>query len=403
MKLASNVIQAPNCAVHPVTLVLEATRRYRRRIRSFGWGLVALLCVSEAQANVALFKNFIESPPANITNLVYKVRTAGDSTPLALEYDAGQGSFVHSKKLADSRSGLKTGLDEHGFRWFLAKWQPDAFLVRGIDPEKDGSTLTNNPAAFRSGGRYASNYWALFGDTLQTWTAPSPLPADAASPHKRVKTSSAHKGALVASENLRQLLNLGIMSVIPGTIRWDGNRFEIPSADLDSVTIKGTAVVEKDRVVRLELKYNEFPYVIEYDYSRELPLTYLPSRFVVKYLGNQKPEFRSEFEILKIETSPEPLGAVDFDPSNGPRKVALGEGEHYLHTTASRHWIYENGGPKRLGTNGDLIPLKKPVPLATRDTVGHRRLVLTGLAILMLAPVSVLAALWLRNRKIRTQ
>jgi hypothetical protein len=65
--------------------------------------LAALLLFSPfAWANVEEFKAFVASPPTHITNLVYRVRTVGDSTPLALTYDSSQGAFVHSQKIADS-------------------------------------------------------------------------------------------------------------------------------------------------------------------------------------------------------------------------------------------------------------------------------------------------------------
>jgi hypothetical protein len=197
--------------------------------------------------------------------------------------------------------------------------------------------------------------------------------------------------------HLRQLLNLGIMSVNPGTIQWEEDHFETDSLDISGVKIKGKLIVENDRVSKMKLFYNEFPYLIEYAYSNKLSVP-IPDRFLVTYLGGGNSEFRYEFEILTIGTSPEPLGPQFFDPSDGAGTILVGENTYFVHTSAERHWVYTNGGPMRVETNGALIPLPRPAAPTPPDKSARRLAVLLGLAILTVSPIVILCVNRIRKR-----
>jgi hypothetical protein len=153
-----------------------------------------------------------------------------------------------------------------------------------------------------------------------------------------------------------QVLSLGIPSVDPGTLRWEGDRFAIPSRDVTGVTIRGQLRTEAGRVSRLELFYNEFPYVIEYGYSEPLPLPSVPNRFTVFSLANRHRQARFEFEILSLATAAAAAPEDEFTPVSRSNRISLSGQEHAVHTTVDRTWTSSNGKAFRVMTNGVLIP-----------------------------------------------
>ncbi len=348
------------------------------------------VCGGESLSNVESFKAFIENPPY-INSIVFKVKSPGMSAPLGLTYDAKAKTFKGSERATNIDNLHERGLDEEGFKWYLGRWQPDAFLLRQLYT-KPGATdlknLTNTVNAFSSCGHYENNYWVLQGGMLQTWTDPG---------HAPIRTNPVYKRSMLEARLLSKVLNFGIMDVPVGKLHWVQDQFSVPSATVKDVVINGKIVEAPHGVKALKLQYNEFPYEVDYSYDPPLPFSFVPRHFTVSDLSKDGKALRFEFIIVSLETSDRLLSGTFFEPAPDKMTVSVSTKPHAVHSEVQRHWIYTNNLALQEGTNGMLEPV--PTRIGPLEPTEHQRYPVWVMVICCLVVLGPLCAILLRSQK----
>lgn len=290
---------------------------------------------ADQQANAAStstleqFKSFISNPPP-IERLIYRVTLpANPSRP-----DLG---------VARSRY----------FQEFFAAWQSNSWFVRQVRPDDDlKSFVLRGQSIF--GNR--DLYWLLEPGTATRWFDDDPrvegvkidLPTTSPNRTKGVRE--------LRGRSLFELLNMGVLNIKPGTIRWEGNRFRVDHAERKQ-KIEGELFASADGLPSyMRVSYtegtNKVDFVSRYTYEQNAGLPYLPSRVQTfrLELGDDHGREKRSFTILSMRPSPVPLPEVVFDP--GPiiasNRLALR--------------FYTNGAMYQLNEYGEFVLAKENAP-----------------------------------------
>jgi len=119
--------------------------------------------------------------------------------------------------------------------------------------------------------------------------------------------------------NLSQILNMGILNIEPGTIRWEGDDFHAYYPERQQ-TISGRLTLSQSGVpnslaVTYQSGTNVAQYVIRYGFERDPGLRFIPSEFRTFQLvqGREIERLRAQIHEIKLAVKPLPKG--DFNPA----------------------------------------------------------------------------------------
>jgi hypothetical protein len=242
----------------------------------------------DQNSDLEKFKNFISSPPT-ISNLVFqqKVPMGGGARPL-------DGSFALSTS----------------FEYFQARWQPGALLFRKF---ANPAEVTNVSVATQLVWHFDHQHWLFDGlhARLETWTDSDPTTSG--------KSSSVLYSSDYYLSALNEVMNMGVMNVGMGAIRWHGLTFRLETKVDDQTVIITGQLDNPGSGPPRQLKVNYvFPkqqaeYVVCYGYSPGLRPLFLPSTITNFWASEGKLIELDEWRILELETNETPLAADTFD------------------------------------------------------------------------------------------
>ncbi|HLH54025.1 MAG TPA: hypothetical protein VKY92_10475 [Verrucomicrobiae bacterium] len=281
---------------------------------------------SADSANLALeeFKNFISHPPV-ISNLVFqqKVPMGGGARPL-------DGSFAHSTS----------------FEYFQARWQTNGLLFRKLTAPSDVTNL----AVAGELVSWSGHEHALLerGERFTTWDDRDPTVAG--------KTVSIFYTSEWLQDPLRQVLNLGIMFVGIGSVRWDGNRFHVESkVDGQRLLVSGEVMPgvdgpPREMTVCYALPHRTNYYALRYGYgparSYSMPPTVITNFWIRKDLGKEK--------AAEAELDLDEWRILDFQSANNPLAQEVFAAAEFARQNGWQGHIYTNNAIYDRTTNGVL-------------------------------------------------
>jgi hypothetical protein len=266
------------------------------------------LTVCPPVAKLSALRAFLASPPA-IDMLVYQRTFFGQSL-----------SAAQATNLLVQNAELCCG-----------RWQPNAFYLKRILSYDDIDTPTT-PGMFV--GLNHGRYWSLFKDTLRYTDIPTPGP-HVRSNHVAVVVELGHNA-------ICQVINMGIIGLTPGSVRWSGMAF-VGQGDSqkrytgqlelseEGVPTRITYLVEGDP----RLSFSEF------SYTRTGDLSYcIPDAFRSGWLTEDgKKVMWNEFQILTLRGSSSMLPPELFGPE---RFLVTNKVQVFEYSGNSIYWLHNN-------------------------------------------------------------
>ena len=238
------------------------------------------------------FKQFIALPPT-IGSVVYRTITAAD----------------RSKGLP-SIEGVWSPHDHVGY--FMARWQSNCIFIKSgtnWNVAQPGRTRVEEINT-----RFHDEYWRLTPPGILTyWQDPGQSMAEV-----RPGPPLVHH---VRTSQLRELMNMGIMSVEVGALSWHDNAFTaegyIPEwkapEHVSGHLVTDTKGYPKELDIQYANQNGVFNFVARYLYARDIGVPFLPSTIQV-YLVSQTNLIQLEqFDILSIQTQQQPMDRSFFD------------------------------------------------------------------------------------------
>jgi hypothetical protein len=275
------------------------------------------------------FKMFIAAPP-RLEALVWKKTLSGNTTGRTLDKD-------------DSASTSHVA-------WFLARWQPGClFLKSGFDSTV--SVPLRRPGE-QVNARLGDDFWTVEALGMTThWRDSAP-----ASPDITMQPARAfHHRA----EEFNQVMNMGLMHLEAGTVRWSGNNLSATGYIQEIKSrVRVTGTVDSDsrgRAGRMTIRYftesnaRTYNYVTRYKYATNAGLAFLPSSigsFFVNGGGTNEIQ-QMQYYLVSIKPAATALPDSFFDPrsaSSSPGPVVL----------------YQNDGWYMTNHLGKLAPIPTP-------------------------------------------
>jgi hypothetical protein len=266
---------------------------------------------------VERFKDFLSNPPA-ITNLLLQRKV-----PMGGGRRAFDGSLAFSTE----------------FAYYQARWQPGGVFFRKLSHP---SEATNVGFAGDLVSSYGETNWMVDSKPIFiTWNDPTPS--------AKGKNFSVYFTRKLLLEPLRQALNLGVLHLDAGAIRWNGNEFHLQSElDTDAWVVGGKLVSKGDGPPdHLGLYYsqgtNVYRYVVRYGYEPPLRLPYVPTVITNFWISSTGQEYDiDEWKILDLAVAPNSLPESAF---------AI---EPFLQNRAWPVRVYKDHAFYELSTNGTL-------------------------------------------------
>ncbi len=238
------------------------------------------------------FKQFMASPPV-IENVVFQMITAFGDSPLP---EAKGAKGVHD-----------------WVNYLQARWQPDCLFL------KSGTNLNVADPGKRTGeeinARFHDEHWTLSRMGFVTsWSDSAKTPDQIRSLPSRAFHHRSHQFA--------ELMNMGVMQIPVGVVKWDGDSFNAPGYIPELKThVEVTGHVKpdangyaKEMSVQYRSKTGIFAYVLRYYYETNVGLSYFPNRLTSSIVRDGKETKLMECETVSIKTSPARLARSDFDP-----------------------------------------------------------------------------------------
>ncbi len=119
-------------------------------------------------------------------------------------------------------------------------------------------------------------------------------------------------------------MNMGVMQIPVGMVKWDGDRFTAPGyiPELKThVEVTGNVKPDtngyaKEMTVQYRSKTGIFTYILRYYYDANAGLAYFPSRLTSSIVRDGKETKLMECETITIKTSPVLLPRSHFDPQS---------------------------------------------------------------------------------------
>lgn len=195
------------------------------------------------------------------------------------------------------------------WRHYMARWQPGAYALTEIPDPRSPET---NPADGLVAVRIGQRCWFRFGDGSDTGR----LDYGEGAENPVCTSGFSNSGVLF------QVLSLGLMHVDPGTVVWEGSRFDVPKPN-GGMGVSGRIqeVGPDGRVESLLVSYTnrrgDVHWRIRYRYEPALPRGgggRLPAFIDCYWLNGETEVHRSEFVLHRIDVSDAALGLDAYDP-----------------------------------------------------------------------------------------
>lgn len=241
------------------------------------------------------FKQFIATPPM-IESAVYRTITANDP----------------SKGLPASEGGCGP---KDWVYYFFARWQQGCLFLKSgtnLDVSQPGS-------GFREeiNSRFHDEYWRLdAAGVLTIWQDPAGTPADINMQPTRMFHTHSHQ--------LKELLNMGIMQIEAGALKWAGNDFTangyVPELKTP-VRVRGKLIptsngYAKEMRVEYRSRAGVYNYVLRYLYPGESGLSFLPRTIQASFVSEAREIKLMECTLISIKTNSAALDRSAFDLRN---------------------------------------------------------------------------------------
>jgi hypothetical protein len=242
--------------------------------------------VRSGSTPVQQFKNFLASPP-NIEQVAWRKLSITDQT--------------NEQRVADW-----PGANYVSQSFFAARWQPNCLFLRSASNAIDALVIDNRVGDTL--GRKGNSFWSRTPKGLTTIWQDTML-----SP-----TQIRHGPPLAFHNRARDIfdvLNMGIMYVEPGSVKWEENQFSatgyVPELKLE-VSISGTLKCDANQLVKQsDVQYTSriaiWKYVLKYSYGTNNVPPFLPDRIEVFFQSDTGSRKFAELQVLSMKTSARPL------------------------------------------------------------------------------------------------
>jgi hypothetical protein len=209
------------------------------------------------------------------------------------------------------------------------RWQSNAFVIREItSPQTENRIWTNGILAW---GSYQPKYWTKAAGVIREWINNGT---------ENPQSNPVYAGTKLGRMLLGRALMFGIRDVTIGTLKWEGDRFVATSFAISNVTVRGKIDLNSDSLVSISLSYNEFKYLIEYEFAEnpDLP-AFAPSKATTYFLDRYGRSRIDEIRYASLELTNRPLEPLCFEPT-GPtfqtvadQKILIGSAGRMVTTT----------------------------------------------------------------------
>ena len=241
------------------------------------------------------FERFISAPPI-ISNMVVEKKIWNGRKPF-------DGSFSNSV----------------AFEYYQVRLQSGAMFLRKV---RSCNEITNDSVAVTILSTFDHKI-TLFDGTpyFYVW-----YDTDATSSGKQFSIFNTRSLLL---EPLREALNLAVLHVEQGTIRWEHERFSCTAQfGRESLVVSGELFTNADGAAdHLKVEYDggqkKSCYIIRYGYFPPLQYAFLPTTMTNFFLSGGKEIDVGEMRILEVETNRQPLQASLFDGTRFQRLYNL--------------------------------------------------------------------------------
>jgi len=292
-------------------------------------GLVGGIGFCAASASVAPdspavteFKKFLSTPPV-VESIVFSERQ-------------------HPDPQKPSRLDLPLSSSQV-FRYYDGRFQQDAFLLREV---RDKDAISD----LRTTGLLAAD------DGVAGWFYYGPNSGNKIIEFGSGITNKVRRSAYVTSYNLRQVLMLGLMRSMPGSVEWNGNRFRVLRSDPDLSARGELHVSENGMVEGLNVIYRldsgDVHWRIRYAYD-EGNSTQLPSRIRCFVLQDNAEFEIVDFEVYQLRLSSYALTRDDFRPD---KIAAANHWQMLLHTNDAVYLTTKEGALQKLEVSRRVLP-----------------------------------------------
>jgi hypothetical protein len=306
---------------------------------------VAASLIGEVHTPMSEFESFVASPPV-IDAVVFRTIKPAD----ALKLSPLDGGGHHS---ADS------------IMYYYGRWEPECLFLKSgknSDVARDGRGPREEIYS-----RFHDEFWKLSPPGfLTTWIDSTKQRRDL-----RMRPSHLYDYRTIP---MREMLNMGIMHIDFGTVRWRNDKFTAEGyiPEIKSVVeINGQLYPAKDGYPKeMEVRYGcttgVYNYVYDYSYGSNVGLIYLPSEIQAFLILDGKKIKLSECDILSIKSGQSVLPRSEFDL----RAPKVSSGMPSI--------IYTNGGYYAKNMIGEWSAIRTPDGQVAGFTKGNVPLVSNG-------------------------
>lgn len=328
----------------PLGPILKRGRALHAGLAGLAIASLTLAALAEEPANnpapplepAEAFKRFIASPPP-IESLIYRVKLADP---------------------AHSAAGVEGSTN---YQLYLARWQPNGWLVRPIASADDpDSREVRAGAAFV----FDDECWHLHpSGVADLWIEDNPVidgfmldPSTAAFNPVKMEVTFLRR-------NLSEVLNMGLFNVEPGTVRWEGSQFQAYYAERQQTIVGWLALSETGLPLYLSAAYqagtNMSRYVLRYAYERDVGLPFLPSQIRVFQLVDSREVERAQTTILLVR----PGAAIQRKPAFDPKPfIAYNHFALRRFTNGALFALNKKGRWVRVGDESFWAGFRRPSP-----------------------------------------
>ena len=237
------------------------------------------------------FKRFVSAPPT-IDGVVYRIITTGNP----------------DKGLPLEEGGHSTN---DGVVYFLARWQPDClFLKSGTNFDAEQTIQAGEEV----NSRFHSEYWRRDPvGILRFWQDPARSLAEIRILPSRVYHMRTHQ--------FKELMNMGVMQVDVGALKWNGRDFTatgfVPESrtavDVRGKLISDTSGLAKQMTVEYRSRMGIYHYALRYSYHTNVGLPFLPSTIQSFFLLQGREVKLMECDIFSLRTRQTNMERNSFD------------------------------------------------------------------------------------------